>query len=364
MIAVGTRVTGQWHNGQWYPGRIGQVRQNMGVTEFFVEFDDGDRAWVTLDRVRPEDGGFGGNKFAPPMGGYAPPMGGFAPPMGGFAPPVSLLPGAAVLGDWTENSWYEGYIAEANSNGTLFFVQFDDGDSKWLPPQKIRPRVNAPNLQPGSVGHLVVGTRVSGLWQNGSWYPGVVTRQNANQTLCFVQFDDGDSKWLGSMQLEQTGPATRGAGPAAPMVGGGALVPGARVKGEWTPGQWYAGHIAEVSADGAMYFVQFDDGDTAWLAAPQIRVQGGAGGGFVAPQAPVAPAPAVAPAWPNYGAPPGYPPGSAPSPPAPAPTAAVPAPERVVEKVIERQVLVVRCQYCRALTPADMATCKECGARM
>ncbi len=363
MIAVGTRVTGQWHNGQWYPGRIGQVRQNMGVTEFFVEFDDGDRAWVTLDRVRPLDGGFGGGFSGK---NFAPPMGGFAPPMGGFAAPGALVPGAAVLGDWTENAWYDGYVAEANSNGTLFFVQFDDGDSKWLPPQKIRPRVNAPNLQPGSVAHLAVGTRVSGQWHDGTWYPGVVSRQNANQTLCFVQFDDGDSKWLGSMHLLQTGPATRAASPAQAQGHGPALAPGARVKAEWTPGQWYPGHIAEASADGAMFFVQFDDGDTAWLAAPQIRVQGGHAGGFVAPQAHPPPPPAPAPAWPNYGAPPGYPPTPAPAP-AQAPVAQSPAPAaepRFVEKVIERQVLVVRCQYCRALTPADMATCKECGARM
>jgi hypothetical protein len=346
MIAVGARVTGQWHNGQWYPGRIGQVRQNMGVTEFFVEFDDGDRAWVTVDRVRP----------------VGAPMGKGAGPALGYAPQMALVPGSAVLADWTEDSWYEGYLAEANSNNTLFFVQFDDGDTKWLPPQKIRPRPGVPALMPGSVAHLPVGTRVSGLWHSGSWYPGVVGRQNANQSMCFVQFDDGDTKWLGSQQLTQTGPAPRTA--AAPQaVGAAGFAPGARVSGEWSAGAWYPGHIAEVSPDGAMFFVQFDDGDTAWLSPAQIRSQGAPAGGFAPPPAAPAPAPAAAPAWPNYGAPPAHP--GAPAAPAPAPPQpAAPAPERFVEKVIERQVLVVRCQYCRSLTPADVNTCKDCGARL
>lgn len=343
MIAVGARVTGQWHNGQWYPGRIGQVRQNMGATEFFVEFDDGDRAWLTVDRVRP----------------VGAPTGKTAGPGGGFAPQMALAPGSAVLGDWTEDSWYEGYIAEANSNNTLFFVQFDDGDTRWLPPQKIRPRPGVPALMPGSVGHLPAGTRVSGLWHSGSWYPGVVGRQNANQSMCFIQFDDGDTKWLGSMHLNQTGPAPQVAwAPQAASSSG--LAPGARVSGEWSAGAWYPGHIAEVSADGAMFFVQFDDGDTAWLSAAQLRLQGAPATGYAAPPA----APAAAPAWPNYGPPPVRPGVSAVAPPAAAPPAAPPQAERLVEKVIERQVLVVRCQYCRSLTPADVNTCKDCGARL
>jgi hypothetical protein len=180
--------------------------------------------------------------------------------------------------------------------------------------------------------------------------------------MCFVQFDDGDTKWLGSQQLTQTGPAPRTA--AAPQaVGAAGFAPGARVSGEWSAGAWYPGHIAEVSPDGAMFFVQFDDGDTAWLSPAQIRSQGAPAGGFAPPPAAPAPAPAAAPAWPNYGAPPAHP--GAPAAPAPAPPQpAAPAPERFVEKVIERQVLVVRCQYCRSLTPADVNTCKDCGARL
>ena len=35
---------------------------------------------------------------------------------------------------------------------------------------------------------------------------------------------------------------------------------------------------------------------------------------------------------------------------------------RVVERVVERQVLVTRCQYCKKLTPVDLTECKQCGA--
>jgi len=40
-----------------------------------------------------------------------------------------------------------------------------------------------------------------------------------------------------------------------------------------------------------------------------------------------------------------------------------PAPlrERIVEKVIERQVIVMRCAYCKALTPVDLRECQFCG---
>jgi hypothetical protein len=33
------------------------------------------------------------------------------------------------------------------------------------------------------------------------------------------------------------------------------------------------------------------------------------------------------------------------------------------EKIVERQILVVRCNYCQKLTPADLSECRECGAR-
>ena len=44
---------------------------------------------------------------------------------------------------------------------------------------------------------------------------------------------------------------------------------------------------------------------------------------------------------------------------------ASPSPAPSVEKVIvERQVVVTRCRYCKELTPVDLTECKSCGARL
>jgi hypothetical protein len=33
-------------------------------------------------------------------------------------------------------------------------------------------------------------------------------------------------------------------------------------------------------------------------------------------------------------------------------------------EIIERQVLVMRCPYCKELTPVDLSDCRSCGARI
>jgi hypothetical protein len=45
-----------------------------------------------------------------------------------------------------------------------------------------------------------------------------------------------------------------------------------------------------------------------------------------------------------------------------APAAAPHVVER--ERVVERQVVVMRCQHCGELTPADLSACKNCGAKL
>lgn len=34
------------------------------------------------------------------------------------------------------------------------------------------------------------------------------------------------------------------------------------------------------------------------------------------------------------------------------------------EKIIERQVVVMHCQFCKGLTPVDLSDCKSCGAKL
>ena len=176
---VGSRVMGLWSNGSWYPGTVSERRDRRGEQQFFVQFDDGDTAWLTLTQIRVQ-----GAPAGAPTSGHAP------------------FPGARVRGDWAEDSWYPGYVAEPNENATLFFVQFDDGDTKWLAPTKIRPHGDLPNAPP--TPGLTPGTAVQGEWSSDSWYPGVVARANANATLFFIQFDDGDTKWLPAPQLRFT----------------------------------------------------------------------------------------------------------------------------------------------------------------
>ena len=175
---IGARVMGLWSNGNWYPGVVSQQRDRRGEPQYFVQFDDGDTAWLSSDQLQVQS--------APASGS------------GGAPPPL----GARVMADWTEDSWYPGYVCEANPNETLFFVQFDDGDTKWLAPLKIRPNYDRPAAAP--TPQLSPGSVVQGEWSDGSWYPGVVARANLDATMFFIQFDDGDQKWLPSHQLRFT----------------------------------------------------------------------------------------------------------------------------------------------------------------
>lgn len=184
---IGSRVLGLWSNGCWYPGEVTQQRERHGTTQYFVQFDDGDTAWLALEQLQV--------KSAPSAA----------------ARTLAPFPGARVEGEWSDDSWYPGYVAEARADGGTFFVQFDDGDTSWLPPSKIRPGVDRPNAAPAP--ELAVGTRVKGEWSEDSWYPGVVARSNPNATMFFIQFDDGDQKWLPARQLRYA-PSARAPSPA------------------------------------------------------------------------------------------------------------------------------------------------------
>lgn len=48
------------------------------------------------------------------------------------------------------------------------------------------------------------------------------------------------------------------------------------------------------------------------------------------------------------------------------PARAEPAPHVLVERerIIEREVLVMRCRYCAKLMPVDLSACRECGAKL
>lgn len=49
-------------------------------------------------------------------------------------------------------------------------------------------------------------------------------------------------------------------------------------------------------------------------------------------------------------------------PPRELPAEASEGPVRIVERIVERQVLVIRCKFCGELSPVDLDACKSCGA--
>lgn len=319
----------QWSNGGWYPGVIADARQRFGgAAEYFIEFDDGDSAWVGPEQVRVM--GAVGKAASVAASNWRPEV------------------GARVMADWTDDDWYPGTIAEGNSNGSMWFVQFDDGDTKWLPPSRLRPGededdgygagkgaapVVATNLQPGM--------RVSAEWTRGAWYDGTIAKANENSTKFFIQFDDGDTKWCGAQEIRvmpgqvpqqapawgQPQPAPQGQWPqwgthAGPQQPQGMQVPGAPQGQPHTPSQPQPQWSPQAQ------------GHTPSQPQPQWPPQ-------ATPSQPQQPQGMQQPAQPSA-----QPPFSPP-----------------VEKVIERQVLVVRCPYCKGLTPADVATCQTCGAK-
>src|SRR5262245_10025287 len=160
-----------------------------------------------------------------------------------------LTAGAKVMGEWTPGKWYPGRIGEAASDGSRYFVVFDDGDRAWLTPERIAP------MLPPSTALPAVGARVLGQWSNGHWYLGRVSRTRPEEA--FIEFDDGDTAWLRSEKIAAISAPV--SAPGNPLEG---LVLGARVMGEWSTGAWYPGAIAQIRP--GEFFVQFDDGDQAW----------------------------------------------------------------------------------------------------
>ncbi len=329
MANVGERVKARWSNGSWYPGVVAQAQHRGGREEYFIQFDDGDTAWVGPDEVRGSAVSSSASRAA-----------------GGWRPEV----GARVMGDWTEDNWYPGTIAEANSNGTMFFVQFDDGDTKWLPPQRIRPGEDEGDGDeghdagpPAPATHLYPGMRVSAEWTRGAWYDGTIAKANANNTKFFIQYDDGDTKWCGPSEIRPM-PGQHAPPPQQPP-------PQQRQQPMQNP-QWPQWGAASGQQPQAMQNPQWNpqaQGHTP--SHPQWNPQAH-GHTPSHPQ----------PQWPPQGQPaqPQQPQGmQQPAQPQPQPPFSPPA----AEKVIERQVLVVRCPYCKGLTPADIANCQTCGAK-
>lgn len=185
--------------------------------------------------------------------------------------------GSRIRRLWTDGNYYSGSVTQMS--GDQIFVQFDDGDTAWLGMHEVEPEVpmggpgmgmkgqmGAPGMAPGMKGPMgapgmggmyAMGQRVMAQWTDGGWYGATITQVGGPDSF-FVTFDDGYTSWLGPHQLQ----------PAGGMAGG--FTVGMRVQKQWVDGAWYGGTIMQIGDDGS-YFVQFDDGDTAWVAPHEIQ---------------------------------------------------------------------------------------------
>lgn len=254
MYTIGTRVTAQWTDGNWYPGKIAQVEGK----QFCIQFDDGASAWVQAHQIQVQDGG----AMAKPGGG-------------GFAF------GARIKRQWTDGNWYSGTIDQVS--GTDIHVKFDDGDEAWLATHEVELEAPSkggmskpdPGMMKGGMakpdpgmmkgGMYSPGQKIEALW-GGSWYGATVVK-DAGAGQFFVKYDDGTESTLGANELRPIGGMSKGG--MGGMAKPGMFTPGQKVQAEWS-GSWYGGKISEVGGDGR-YLVTYDDGTTDWLTPDRIK---------------------------------------------------------------------------------------------
>jgi hypothetical protein len=107
MWNVGDRVLAHWYPepSWWYPGTI----QDRRGGDLLVAFDDGDRAWVGREQVKPLD----------------------------------VAVGSRVYGRWRAGRlYYPGTVTE--KRGEAIHIAYDDGDREWTTVSFVRVDRGAP----------------------------------------------------------------------------------------------------------------------------------------------------------------------------------------------------------------------------
>ena len=257
MYTIGTRVTAQWTDGNWYPGKIAQVEGK----QFCIQFDDGASAWVQAHQIQVQDGG----AMAKPGGG-------------GFAF------GARIKRQWTDGNWYSGTIDQVS--GTDIHVKFDDGDEAWLATHEVELEAPSkggmskpdPGMMKGGMakpdpgmmkgGMYSPGQKIEALW-GGSWYGATVVK-DAGAGQFFVKYDDGTESTLGANELRPIGGMAK---PDPGMMKGGMYSPGQKIEALWG-GSWYGATVVK-DAGAGQFFVKYDDGTESTLGANELRPIGG-----------------------------------------------------------------------------------------
>lgn len=163
---VGRRVQAIWSDGNIYAGfTTDRKYASNGKALYFVEFDDGDRAWIEGSKVQliPEEEKVIESKIP------------------------AYAVGQRVTALWESNgNYYEGVVSEVRGED-YYFISFDDGDTAV---------VKESNIQPIESFKYSSGERVLAKWPNNNlYYSGIVVAchpRDASDAGCDIQFDDGD----------------------------------------------------------------------------------------------------------------------------------------------------------------------------
>jgi len=83
----------------------------------------------------------------------------------------NIKPGDIVFAEWEKNGWYHGTVGEECGNGR-FMILFDDGDTKCCTTYVIVPDVIPPKTS------VLPGKAVLAQWSDGKYYPGTVSVTN------------------------------------------------------------------------------------------------------------------------------------------------------------------------------------------
>ncbi len=155
---AGVRVLGEFEN-RYYPGTI----MDGGNGSWTVQFDDGENASVTADRMCVFD-----------------------------APQPPLSPGTQVLAQSRQDGcWYPGRIMSGPDQNGRQRVRVDAGGTEDC----TRAQINGP----AGPDLAQQKKRVMGIGPDGLWYPGTV--QQVGQGQIYIKFDDNEEAWVMSHEV-------------------------------------------------------------------------------------------------------------------------------------------------------------------
>jgi hypothetical protein len=170
--------------------------------------------------------------------------------------PTGWRVGDRVLAPWEPQFLYAGRVAELQADKAL--VQFDDGDSGWVPLDLLRPLA------------MPVGQKVLSRKRMGQTFlPGEVREVRGDEVR--VAFADGETEWTRVGALRIPCQPRGGATPtqvASHMAFLQHLRPGDRVWAPWTSDMLYPGSVEQLTDKEA--HIRFDDGGQGWVLLEQL----------------------------------------------------------------------------------------------